>query len=84
MCFFLTRQKTSDMYTVLSLSLAPRDPRTKPAQRTPGAGWHGAHTYWPSRALVPRFRTMHVSLSNFWVPIQSLCKGGDYGTLVPS
>ena len=21
--------------------------------------------------------------SNFWVPIQSLCKGGDYATLVP-
>jgi DNA helicase HerA-like ATPase len=31
----------------------------------------------------PRFRTTHVSLSNFWVPIQSLCKGGDYATLVP-
>jgi hypothetical protein len=34
-------------------------------------------------AFDPRFRTTHVSLSNFWVPIQSLCKGGDYATLVP-
>ena len=34
-------------------------------------------------AVQPRFRTTHVSLSNFWVPIQSLCKGGDYATLVP-
>jgi hypothetical protein len=33
--------------------------------------------------IEPRFRTTHVSLSNFWVPIQSLCKGGDYATLVP-
>ena len=33
--------------------------------------------------LDPPFRTTHVSLSNFWVPIQSLCKGGDYATLVP-
>jgi hypothetical protein len=31
----------------------------------------------------PRFRTTHVSLSNFWVPLQSLCQGGDYATLVP-
>ena len=30
-----------------------------------------------------RFRTTHVSLSNFWVPIQSLCKGGDYAPIVP-
>src|SRR5262249_53437874 len=30
----------------------------------------------------PRFRTMHVSLSNFWLPLQSLCQGGDYATLV--
>ena len=36
-----------------------------------------------STLLRPRFRTTHVSLSNFWVPIQSLCKGGDYATLVP-
>ena len=33
--------------------------------------------------MEPRFRTTHVSLSNFWVPIQSLCQGGDYATLVP-
>ena len=33
--------------------------------------------------IQPRFRTTHVSLSNFWVPIQSLCQGGDYATLVP-
>ena len=33
--------------------------------------------------IEPRFRTTHVSLSNFWVPLQSLCKGGDYATLVP-
>ena len=33
--------------------------------------------------LYPRFRTTHVSLSNFWVPIQSLCTGGDYAILVP-
>ena len=33
--------------------------------------------------VYPRFRTTHVSLSNFWVPLQSLCKGGDYATLVP-
>ena len=32
--------------------------------------------------LKPRFRTTHVPLSNFWVPIQSLCTGGDYATLV--
>jgi hypothetical protein len=32
----------------------------------------------------PPFRITHVSLSHFWVPIQSLCKGGDYATLVPS
>jgi hypothetical protein len=31
----------------------------------------------------PPFRITHVSLSNFWVPIQSLCTGGDYATLVP-
>ena len=35
--------------------------------------------YW----LYPRFRTTHMSLSNFWVPIQSLSTGGDYATLVP-
>jgi hypothetical protein len=33
--------------------------------------------------LKPPFRITHVSLSNFWAPIQSLCKGGDYATLVP-
>jgi hypothetical protein len=33
--------------------------------------------------LKPPFRTTHVSLSNFWVPIQSLCTGGDYATRVP-
>ena len=32
--------------------------------------------------LQPLFRTTHVSLSNFWVPIQSLYTGGDYATLV--
>ena len=31
------------------------------------------------RTFYPRFRTTHVSLSNFWAPIQSLCKGGDEG-----
>jgi hypothetical protein len=35
------------------------------------------------QVVKPRFRTTHVSLSNFWVPIQSLCQGGDYATLVP-
>src|SRR5712691_10574608 len=34
-------------------------------------------------AIHPPFRITHVSLRNFWVPIQSLCKGGDYATLVP-
>ena len=34
-------------------------------------------------AVQPRFRTTHMSLSNFWVPLQSLCTGGDYATLVP-
>jgi hypothetical protein len=38
--------------------------------------------YAPAQ-IDPPFRTTHVSLSNFWVPIQSLCKGGDYATLVP-
>jgi len=32
--------------------------------------------------LHPRFRTMHASLSNFWVPLQSLYQGGDYATLI--
>ena len=36
-----------------------------------------------AQRMKPRFRTTHVSLSNFWVPLQSLCKGGDYATLVP-
>jgi hypothetical protein len=36
-----------------------------------------------STLISPPFRTTHVALSNFWVPIQSLCKGGDYATLVP-
>ena len=31
----------------------------------------------------PPFRTTHVSLSNFWVSLPPLCKGGDYVTLVP-
>jgi hypothetical protein len=35
------------------------------------------------RAYQPPFRITHVSLSNFWVPIQSLWTGGDYATLVP-
>ena len=35
------------------------------------------------RQIKPPFRTTHVSLSNFWVPIQSFCTGGDYATLVP-
>jgi hypothetical protein len=26
-----------------------------------------------AEVVKPRFRTMHVSLSNFWVPLQSLC-----------
>ena len=38
---------------------------------------------WQQAAGYPSFRITHVSLSNFWVPIQSLCKGGDYATLVP-
>jgi hypothetical protein len=37
-----------------------------------------------THAIYPPFRITHVSLSHFWVPIQSLCKGGDYATLVPS
>src|SRR4029450_10220350 len=46
----------------------------------------GYHTLRPldgGAAVQPRLRTTHLSLSNFWVPIQSLCKGGDYATLVP-
>ena len=34
-------------------------------------------------ALKPPFRITHISLRNFWVPIQSLLTGGDYATLVP-
>ena len=43
----------------------------------------GTHDTDDTSRLKPRFRTTHVSLSNFWVPLQSLCKGGDYATLVP-
>jgi hypothetical protein len=42
----------------------------------PPIAWRGAVS------IIPPFRTTHVPLSNFWVPIQSLCKGGDYATLV--
>src|SRR5215813_1951844 len=46
------------------------------------AGHHQPLKVWI--LCLPPFRITHVSLSHFWVPIQSLCKGGDYATLVPS
>lgn len=42
-------------------------------------GWKSTNQY-----LQPPFRITHLSLSHFWVPIQSLCQGGNYATLVPS
>jgi IS1 family transposase len=44
--------------------------------------WKDEDGWRQQLALYPRFRTMHVSLSNFWVPLQFLCQGGDYATLV--
>jgi hypothetical protein len=41
-----------------------------------------ANKQWVWIAMDRRFRTVHVSLSNFWVPLQSLCQGGDYAPLV--
>src|SRR5215510_8245652 len=57
--------------------------RQRPHPRALGRADRGIPRVLPKAELEPRFRTTHVSLSNFWVPIQSLCKGGDYATLVP-
>ena len=58
--------------------------KSRPVQEARGPGNIEVAVWkreYEGRVFYPRFRTTHVSLSNL-EPLQSLCKGEDYATLV--